>query len=127
MMDGAKPTRREEPSPTVAKVGAEGVATSRKVMGATSRSHPPLRPASGPWRDLHHGHETVDGQNWQWDGPSDTKVDKIVFISSSLVLNLSWKIQVPVSWLNSTIPFKPYLGNSWTYGDCIIIRFNRQV
>ena len=37
------------------------------------------------------------------------------------------KTQVPDTWLNSTIPYKPYLGNYWAYADCIIIRFNRQV
>ena len=36
-------------------------------------------------------------------------------------------LQVPATWLNSTIPYKPYLGTHWAYADCIIIRFNRQV
>lgn len=57
--------------------------------------------------ELSIGLRDFDGQNWQWDGPSDTKVDNIVFISSSLVLNPSWKFRYQSPGLTPLSPSNP--------------------
>ena len=80
--------------------------------------------------ELSIGLRDIGGENWQWDGPSNIKVRVLEIFYQFVECNSLFatiKLQVSASWLNSTIPYKPYLGTHWAYADCIIIRFNRQV